>query len=257
MDIPSVQVRSVRRRRGRRRSFSISGEVSEFSANSAGFDVTSWCSTGDAMDWNATRCVPVLSSPWPRSAVRRNCRSPCERSKIRQISSIACGAWRSRICVAAFAMIALPRSVLDHVGGVLGRHRDAGPPLAGALGHPEEELAAGRLLHQQPGFVDDDLPGFADGGIGHLPPHRIEREKCADRLELAGEVAQGEHDKVALGPCRGRTREQPGERACGERLQPRREVRPVVPSAKTSARSASSGAGRVQVRGSDVMPARW
>src|SRR5262249_59439621 len=86
----------------------------------------------------------------------------------------------------------------EDVGGVLGGDGESGPVFAGGFGHAEQEVRAGRLFHQQPGFVDDDQAGPAYGGVGDLAPDDVQGEQGAGGFEFVGQVPQGEHKQVRV-----------------------------------------------------------
>ena len=145
------------------------------------------------------------------------------------------------------------------VFGVLGDHGQPGPVLAGGLGHPEQEPGAFGLTHQQPRLIHHDEAAPAAGRVGDLPPHGVQGEQGGDGLEFVGDVAEGERDQVPGGAGGRRPGEHPGMGAFGERHEPvrQRHGRLAAVSAQRGGQVRELGAGRVQVRGSEVIPAWW
>ncbi len=145
----------------------------------------------------------------------------------------------------------------EQVGGVLGDDGEPGPVLAGGLGHAEEELGPRAFGHEQPRLVDEhQTPGRA-GGIGDAPPDGVQGEEGAGRFELVGQIAQAEHDEVAVGAGGGRpVEEAPWVPETKGASRPASAWAPGSASAsKAAARSRIVGAGRAWLRTSAVMPA--
>ena len=118
--------------------------------------------------------------PGSLAADRSRDRSPADRRNSAATLSMACGDWRSRIWVAELAITARPRSVAEHVLGVLGDRGQAGVVLAAGLGHPEQEPGAFRVAHQQPRLIDGDQPPPSPGA-GRRPAARSRPGPAASR----------------------------------------------------------------------------
>ena len=95
----------------------------------------------------ALRRVRRPAAVVPRRAVRPNASA---------IGSMACGAWRIRIWVAALATTAWPRSEPRRSAASWVMTVSPGVAFAGRLRHPVQEPGAFAVVEQRPGLVDDD-----------------------------------------------------------------------------------------------------
>src|SRR6266511_3679039 len=137
-----------------------------------------WCSRAEATAWNATRWEPARRRASPRPAARSMRASPPVRAKVSAIRSMAWGAWRIRIWVAAFA---------------------------GGFGQAVQEFGAFAVAEQGPGFVDHDKPPDLRSGSTRLAagvnvsPDAVEGEEHAGGAQFVGELPGRPHHQVAAG----------------------------------------------------------
>ena len=96
------------------------------------------------------------ASPW--GALSSSRASPAVRAKAVVTASMAWGAWRMRIWVAALETTARPRSLARTSAASWVTTVRPAAAFAGGLGHPEQELGALAVAQQEPRLVDHDQP---------------------------------------------------------------------------------------------------
>ena len=182
-----------------------------------------------------------------------------ERSRVRVISSIACEACLSRIWVAAFATTALPRSEPStSAGSCVATVRPAECLRLALAIRNRNSAPAGSCISSQASSTTTNL-GLRTAGLDtcrHTASrvNRVPIGLSSSARSRSENTTRWPSGRVVVGP------ENSPEnapvtygRSCAASSTP-----PGSPvAARTWARSAISGAGRVQVRGSDVMPTRW
>ncbi len=157
-------------------------EVGEPGANSS-------CSRWEATVCSATRWDPASSraSPLPAASSRRA--SPAVSPKVSVTRSMACGAWRIRIWVAALATTAWPRSLESRSAASWVITATPARRLRAAFASRYRNLAPSpsRSSVQASSTTTSGAEPAASGGDVDVAPDRIQREEHAGGAEFVGE----------------------------------------------------------------------